>query len=385
MCAHHMIQGMELAESYFYKAFGLFDTMKHHISIQGVISGIIPGRIFLSNDGNTAVLSNPQGIFLGGSPDNKAFFKEINMLLQEILLPQLAFKGKLDYVLYYPADEKWEAALETVMKDVRPMKSGRMTFTQHLDGIASPLGEDIVAIDRELLKQRHLAGLEDIIHEILDGWPSQAAYEKNGFGCAAIQHTEEGPAIVSWCLTDWVVGQECELGIQTVASYQKKGWARKVALGALSLAKQRGIDSVGWQCWSDNIASQRTALSVGFTVLADFPVLFGWNLPLNNLLVNGNYYMHGNIEYGVAPDYARSAWSYAQALDQGWDWSGDAGLYWNAACMFYLTGEQKRARHYYQKAIEKGWIDIHQPHYHDFIYKEANSEQIARTLAESIE
>ncbi|AJW69220.1 hypothetical protein PPE_05710 [Paenibacillus polymyxa E681] len=46
MCAHHMIQGMELAESYFYKAFGLFNTMKHHISIQGVISGTIPGRIF---------------------------------------------------------------------------------------------------------------------------------------------------------------------------------------------------------------------------------------------------------------------------------------------------------------------------------------------------
>lgn len=100
------------------------------------------------------------------------------MLLQEILLPQLASKGKLDYVLYYPTDEKWEAALETVMKDVQPMKSGRMTFTQHLDSVASPLGEDIVAIDRELLKQRHLAGLEDIIHEILDGWPSQAAYEK---------------------------------------------------------------------------------------------------------------------------------------------------------------------------------------------------------------
>lgn len=35
MCAHHMIQGMELAKSYFYKVIGLFDTMKHHISIQG--------------------------------------------------------------------------------------------------------------------------------------------------------------------------------------------------------------------------------------------------------------------------------------------------------------------------------------------------------------
>lgn len=40
-------------------------------------------------------MSNPQGIFLGGSPDNKAFLKEINMLLQEILLPQLASKGEI--------------------------------------------------------------------------------------------------------------------------------------------------------------------------------------------------------------------------------------------------------------------------------------------------
>ncbi|MFZ4915792.1 hypothetical protein ACL9RM_21840 [Paenibacillus sp. S29] len=49
----------------------------------------------MSNNGDNAVLSNPQGIFLGGSPDNKAFLKEINMLLQEILLPQLASKGEI--------------------------------------------------------------------------------------------------------------------------------------------------------------------------------------------------------------------------------------------------------------------------------------------------
>ncbi|WP_226000546.1 GNAT family N-acetyltransferase [Paenibacillus sp. BJ-4] len=154
----------------------------------------------------------------GGSPDHKAFFKEINRFIQESLLPKFATEGKLDYVLCYPADEKWEAALEFVMKDVRSMKSGRMTFTQHLDRIASPLGEDIVAIDRDLLKQRHLTGLDDIIDETQGNWPSLEAYENNGFGCAAIQHTEEGPTIISWCLSDWVVGQECELGIQTDAA-----------------------------------------------------------------------------------------------------------------------------------------------------------------------
>ncbi|WP_236841363.1 hypothetical protein [Brevibacillus formosus] len=141
---------------------------------------------------------------------------------------------------------------------------------------------------------------------------------------------------------------------------------------------------MGWQCWSNNIGSQRTALSVGFELLADFPVLFGWNLPLNNFLVNGNHYMRGDLKYGVEKDYARAAWSYAQALDEGWDWNGDAALYWNAACLFYLSGEEDRAKHYYKKAIEHGWVSIHHPHYHDDVYREQDSEQIARILAESL-
>lgn len=93
--------------------------------------------------------------------------------------------------------------------------------------------------------------------------------------------------------------------------------------------------------------------------------------------------MRGDERYGVSRDYARSAWSYAQALDQGWDWSGDAALYWNAACMFYLAGEQERAVHFYKLSIEKGWVDIHHPHYYEYVYREANSEEIARVLAEA--
>jgi RimJ/RimL family protein N-acetyltransferase len=218
-----------------------------------------------------------------------------------------------------------------------------MTYTQDLSSIDAYLDDDIVPVNADLLNRQDLAGLDEVIDEILGGWPSLEAYEDKGFGCVAVQDQGEGPTIISWCLTDWVVGNECELGIQTDESYRGHGWARKTALGALSLAKQRGITRVGWQCWSNNTGSQRTALSVGFELLADFPVLFGWNLPLNNLLVNGNHYMRGDMKYGVDRDYARAAWSYAQALDIGWDWNGDVALYWNAACLFYLIGEKERA------------------------------------------
>lgn len=87
--SNHLIRGKELTSESFGKAAGLFDDLKHHLSIKGVISGLISGRVFLSNDGLTALLMNPQGFFLGGSPKNILFFIEVNELLSTELLPSL--------------------------------------------------------------------------------------------------------------------------------------------------------------------------------------------------------------------------------------------------------------------------------------------------------
>ncbi|WP_312117232.1 tetratricopeptide repeat protein [Brevibacillus reuszeri] len=330
MFAQRMKQGMELSGESFHKVAHLFASLSHHLSIRGVITGVLPGRVFLTHDGTAAILTSPQGIFFGGSSDNKLFLNEAALLLKEELLPQLATEEQLDYVLFYPQDGLWETALEAALQELLPMKSGRMTYRHDLINQNEHLEEDIVPVNASFLKRQDLVGLDDLISEIL------------------------------------------------------QGWARKAALGALTLAKQRGMTSVGWQCWSSNIGSQKTALSVGFKLEADFSVLFGWNRPLNNLLVNGNHYMRGDQKYGVEKDYARAARCYAEALDQGWDWNGNAALYWNAACLFYLLGEMERAVHYYRTAVEKGWIDFLQPHYHDCIYREENSEEIRRILAESI-
>ncbi|MGG1661104.1 GNAT family N-acetyltransferase [Brevibacillus sp. NRS-1366] len=383
--AKNMVHGKELTSESFHRASNLFESLTHHISIKGVITGSLQGRVFLANDGTAALLTSPQGIFLGGSTENKLFLEETALLFKEELLPKLASERKLDYILFYPSDGIWESTLEVVLQPLLPMKSGRMTFTHDLHEIDIYMEEGIVAVNGDFLNRQDVMGLDDLLDEIHQGWSSVDAFAEKGFGCAAIQDTNTGPTIISWCLTDWVVDDECEFGIATEEGYRGKGWARKTALGALSLAKQRGMKRVGWQCWSSNVGSQKTALSVGFRLLADYSVLFGWNRPLNNLLVNGNYYMHGDRKVGVEKDYARAAWSYDQALSNGWDWNGDVALYWNAACMFYLIGEPKRAKDYYQKAVEKGWIDIHQPHYHDFVYREADSEQIARILSDSQE
>ncbi|WP_322745806.1 GNAT family N-acetyltransferase [Paenibacillus donghaensis] len=335
---------------------------------------------FLSNDEKTAFISNKEGFFVGGCPENIPFLEEINKVLAKEMMPDLAANEELDYVLFYPNDGTWETALPHLMEDLLPIRSGRMTFSYDLQDVKPSLDTDIVPVDLELLNQQHIIGMDDIIEEIEGNWPSLEAFGEKGFGCAAIQNTEEGPAVVSWCLTDWVVGNECELGIETDEDYRNQGWARKTASGALTLAKQRGMTRAGWQCWYDNIGSQKTALSIGFKLLADFPVLFGWNHPDNNLLINGNVYMAGHEKYGLNKDYAHAARCYAEALDKGWDWGGDPALYWNAACMFYLTGETEHAVHYYQKAIEKGWLNRDQSDDPFYVYREEESGEIGRVL-----
>ncbi|WP_233277790.1 GNAT family N-acetyltransferase [Paenibacillus durus] len=213
--SHKLLHGVELTSQNFCKASGLFDDLNQHLSIKGVISGVVPGRVFLSNDCKTAVLMSPQGFFLGGSPENTSFFEEVNKLLSKELLPKLASSGKLDYVVFYPSDETWENVLKLVMKDLLPLRSGRMTFTHDLNGVDTSHDDCIIPVNASLLKRQDLVGLNELIGEIQEGWPSLEAYEDRGFGCVAIQNTDEDPTIISWCLTDWVVGNECELGIQT--------------------------------------------------------------------------------------------------------------------------------------------------------------------------
>lgn len=84
---------------------GLVHSFPQHLSVKGVLSGDVAGRVFLAHDGKLALLTSPQGmIFLGGDPTASdeiihPFLEEINQLLAQELLPNLASNGELDFIL----------------------------------------------------------------------------------------------------------------------------------------------------------------------------------------------------------------------------------------------------------------------------------------------
>jgi RimJ/RimL family protein N-acetyltransferase len=361
---------MELNKNNFSESEKLFNHFRYHISVQGVIDGTVLGRIFTDNNGTSAVAVSPQGIFLGGDLSNENFFKEMNSVMKEDLLPKYCDNHKLDYVVFFPQNKSENKALSIMFDGLCPMKSTRMTFSNDMTTVEANLPEGIFEVTADMLSNTNMPGVDGVLEEIYGGWNSIDEFLSRGFGTVAIHEDK----VIGWCLTDWVVGGECEIGIETYPEYRRQGIGHKMTEGTLVLAKRRGIKRTGWQCWSDNYGSIATAKSAGFKLISEFPVLFAWSEELNNMLINGNYYMLGKENLNISPDYVRSAWYYEQALEKGWDWGGYPVLYWNCACMLYKSGQKNKAKHYYKLALEKGWKGVEDHIGNPYVYNSSDIE-----------
>jgi RimJ/RimL family protein N-acetyltransferase len=80
--------------------------------------------------------------------------------------------------------------------------------------------------------------------------------------------------IVSWCLSEYNLGPRCEVGIETVAAYRRRGLGTLVARALVEHALAHGYSQIGWDCWADNRPSAATAQKAGFRKVSDYPVYF---------------------------------------------------------------------------------------------------------------
>ncbi len=107
------------------------------------------------------------------------------------------------------------------------------------------------------------------------------------FGIAAVhtgKRTDGKPAagevaegeLAGWCLSEYNVGDRCEVGIATLEPFQRRGLAKAMGQAFLRMAYSKGIREVGWHCWKQNIPSAATARALGFRHVADYPVYVGW-------------------------------------------------------------------------------------------------------------
>lgn len=273
-----------------------FDMEKCALAIKSVLLNHSPGDVYVDSvtSPKTAFVWNSEhNFFILGELDNKTYNEQLGNVIYSDIFKRVKQKNNLlDYYVRFFHNNvsdtgKYEEMLSILFKYNPVMVKKYRHYTLDLSeykikGI--PLDEDvnIQFIDSSFLERTHLYNYDRIIEMINENWISREVFLKNGFGFCLVK----GDSIISWCISDYNIDAQCEIGVETDEAYFKKGYATVVATKVLNYCKQRGLREVGWHCMDSNVGSYKLAEKVGFKRNDDYITYHAWFNKFDNFLVN---------------------------------------------------------------------------------------------------
>ena len=204
-----------------------------------------------------------KGFQLMGKPVKKSEYNNIRKFFETVIF-QFLIKKNISYFECGTDTEELTKMLIAIFEDRNIESAKQKVFS--LKQIISPYEEgqilnnefEVIAIDDSFFN-REFDNIEYVTNEIVDTWKSREAYIKKGYGYAAVVDN----SIVSRALVTCSYNQHDNIGVDTLEEYRKKGLSSKLVYHTLLEARKRNRENI-WDCTEDNIASERTALKVGF-------------------------------------------------------------------------------------------------------------------------
>jgi predicted acetyltransferase len=250
----------------------LFTPLQNHTVLKTIIAGVTPGHIYTDDLIHTtfAVAQFKHRVFLAGHPQESAAGELKRLILNEIRANCLA--AGIPLMRLAVSDQDWLPILSDVLADHNPILTGYQVYQRQLN--QKPENPDLptdfsLRIVDQALVDSEFNGKNDLLEEMCSERKSVQAFLDHSFGIAAFK----GSILAGWCLSEYNFQDRCEVGIATMPPYQRQGLAKAMTLAFLAQAYDRGIRTVLWDCNGSNIPSQKTALSAGFTLVEDQPVL----------------------------------------------------------------------------------------------------------------
>jgi RimJ/RimL family protein N-acetyltransferase len=114
-----------------------------------------------------------------------------------------------------------------------------------------------------------VAGLDAVREEMCSERASVEDFLRRSFGICPVHANE----VAGWCMSEYNVGDRCEIGIATAEKHQRRGIATLTTWSFLAEAQRRGYRRVGWDCWTRNVPSVATARKAGFTLVEEYPAV----------------------------------------------------------------------------------------------------------------
>jgi RimJ/RimL family protein N-acetyltransferase len=271
----------EIQKHEFKKYKQLFENVFFNLNSLAVINGDNHGRIWLDDPDNSKtglLVDNEHSIYLVGNNSNTAVNKQIANLIFNKILPEarkVAKDSEGTWVIYYDQNS-WKDKIEFDMGivDYLPLKRKYYTYNQpqsHTWKENIPKGSTVYFLNKEFLERINLTNFNEISNHINRSWRSKVDFIKRGFGFCLVNDEK---IITSWCISDWVTEKKTEIGVATDENFRMKGYASLLVKATIDYCLKNKF-KIGWHCSSHNIASQKTAESVGFNLIKEYGSILG--------------------------------------------------------------------------------------------------------------
>ncbi len=250
----------------------LFHPFEYHTVLRTIVAGETPGYIYADNPDypNFAVAQFKHRVFLAGKPDATAGEPLRQLILHQIKANSLA--AGVPLMRMAVSDTGWLPILTAALSDQNPFTPDYRVYLREIpnkpDSPSLPTGFTLRSVDKNLI-ETDFSGKSALLEEMCSERESVQAFLSRSFGTVAFKDE----TLAGWCLSEYNFQDRCEIGIATMEPFQRKGLAKAMTFAFLRQAYDHGVRNVLWHCNGNNIASQRTALSAGFHLVEDQPVL----------------------------------------------------------------------------------------------------------------
>jgi GNAT superfamily N-acetyltransferase len=252
----------------------LFSALERsHALVAAFFEGCAFARLFVDHADapQSAVIVCNSRVLCAGDPSQIDFLGEMARIFSDELIPAHCARGN-DAYLVYASDEAWNTSLQNLFSG-RQLYHGRRqyyeitAFAPRMD-LQLPNSFAMHLITPEFLSSG-LSGLEAVREEMCSERASVEDFLAQSFGLCPVHSNE----VAGWCMSEYNVGDRCEIGIATAENHQRKGIATLTTWAFLAEAHRRGYTRVGWDCWERNVASVATARKAGFTLVEEYPAV----------------------------------------------------------------------------------------------------------------
>lgn len=328
----------------------LLKSLDIHLAVKSVIENNTPGWIYVDDRDHprSAFVWARNRLFLAGKYNNEKFNNAVKDIFEETIFPESPLSGVEGFSLFYSPDDWDDSIKRGILLGKYPLEDTRLYYRfkefRHNWRQIIPDGFSVHAVDRALLENNQLGNFTVLVEEMKSERPTVVDFLEKSFGYCVIHEGE----LVAWCLSEYNSKDSCEVGIETLGRFQRKGLAIITCSALIEHALKRDITNIGWHCFSRNKASISTAKSIGFEFVREYPSFWGLFDKGINLAVHGNFYLERE-EYREATDW------YRQAIESG---EVPGWVFWNTACAYAYLDQLNLSFEYLDQAIDQGFDDL---------------------------